>query len=381
MTPRYSSRLGSAGFSLIELMVAAAIGMLLLAGLSLIFVNSSQANRELQKTAQQIENGRYAIDLLSQNLHHAGYYGHLYALPTPPGGLPDPCEIANLAVLNSALAMPVQGYRAANLATVADVTATTCDDKNLLPATNLRPGSDVLVIRRASTNVIAAGSNPRVNDVYIQATGTLVDVQFGTSAAITANSRIDGVTACLPYCKKTPPTPAVAAPIRKYMVHVYFVAPCSVGKGALDVCNGSSTEDTIPTLKRLELVSEGGVTKMKIIPLVEGVEYLKVEFGVDTIPATVNGSTGLAGDATADAYVDNYSATPPDWTTAIAAKVYVLARNTELTFGHTDTKTYTLGTVPVAGTTTLAATNDAFKRHAFAAAVRLINPAGRREIP
>ncbi len=381
MIPRHSPRLGSAGFSLIELMVAAAIGMMLLAGLTLIFVNSSEANRELQKTAQQIENGRYAIDLLSQNLHHAGYYGHLYALPSPPGGLPDPCEIADLAVLKSALAMPVQGYRAADLATVANVTASSCDDKGLLTAANLRPGSDVLVIRRASTNVLAAGSNPVLNDVYIQATGTLVDVQFGTSAVITANSRIDGVTACSPYCKKTPPLPAVAAPIRKYMVHVYFVAPCSVGKGTLDVCNGSSTEDTIPTLKRLELVSEAGVTKMKIIPMVEGVEYLKVEFGVDTIPAAVNISTGLKGDATADAYVNDYSATPPDWTSVIAAKVYVLARNTELTFGHTDTKTYTLGTVPAAGTTTVAATNDKFKRHAFAAALRLINPAGRREIP
>jgi type IV pilus assembly protein PilW len=59
----------------------------------------------------------------------------------------------------------------------------------------------------------------------------------------------------------------------------------------------------------------------------------------------------------------------------IAAKVYVLARNTDKTRGYTDDKTYLLGTTPVP------ARNDEYKRHVYAAAVRLANPAGRREIP
>ena len=56
-TPRSNS-----GFSLIELMIAMTIGLLLLAGLTMIFVNSSNASREMQKTSQQIENGRFAIE-------------------------------------------------------------------------------------------------------------------------------------------------------------------------------------------------------------------------------------------------------------------------------------------------------------------------------
>ena len=56
---------GHSGFSLVELMIAMTIGLLLLSGLAAIFVNSSDANRELQKTAQQIENGRYAIETVS----------------------------------------------------------------------------------------------------------------------------------------------------------------------------------------------------------------------------------------------------------------------------------------------------------------------------
>ena len=61
------------GFSLIELMIALTIGLILLTVLSLILVNSYESNRELQKTSQQIENGRFAIDVLSQNIRHAGF--------------------------------------------------------------------------------------------------------------------------------------------------------------------------------------------------------------------------------------------------------------------------------------------------------------------
>ncbi|MNC87663.1 hypothetical protein D3C83_34050 [compost metagenome] len=73
--------------------------------------------------------------------------------------------------------------------------------------------------------------------------------------------------------------------------------------------------------------------------------------------------------------MDDYVTAPTDWREVIAAKVYLLARNTVATRGFKDDKTYLLGT------TTAPARNDEFKRHVYAAAVRLTNPAGRREIP
>jgi len=88
----------------------------------------------------------------------------------------------------------------------------------------------------------------------------------------------------------------------------------------------------------------------------------------------VNPSTGLAGDAS----VDSYATTPADWAQGIAAKVYILARNTLPTTGYVDDKTYVVGTTPAV---TVAATNDGFRRHVYSAAVRLANTAGRREIP
>lgn len=355
------------GFSLIELMIAITIGLVLLAGLTLIFVNSSEANRELQKTAQQIENGRYAIDIVSQDLRHAGFYGHLYVIPAAPATFPDPCEIASTSNLYDALAYPVQGYRAASLAVVADVTASSCDDKNLLTAANLKAGSDVLVVRRAATVALAATDTAASNEVYTQASGSAAAVRFGNGAVLgTNNATNNGSGGASTLLLNNGTTPA---PIRKLNVHVYFVAPCSFGSGANGICQAG--DDSIPTLKRLELLAEAGTTKMKLVPLVEGIEYLKLEYGTDTLPNVASLITTLIGDATVDAYTP----TPADWTTAIAAKVFVLARNTDPTTGFLDDKTYALGTVAVP------AFNDKFKRHVYSTEVHLMNPAGRREIP
>lgn len=361
------------GLSLVELLIALTIGLLLLTGLTLIFVNSSEANRELQKTAQQIENGRYAIDILSQDLRHAGFYGHYTDLPASPAGLPDPCD-TNTGNLLAAVPLAVQGYRAPALNAIPDVTASTCDDA-LLTAANLQPGSDVLVVRRAHTKAVATTESTVSNEVYIQATRNLAEIRLGNGAVL-GNNRPNG----------TPSSTAPAlltnngnpAPVRKYHVHIYFVAPCSVGSGANGIC--TAADDTIPTLKRIELTAGPA---LRIVPLVEGIEYLKIEYGVDALdgksPPTTDPSlvTLLPGDSTVDSYTAD-PGTPAAWSSAIAAKVYVLARNTDPTAGFTDDKTYALGSVaPMA----VGPTMDRFRRHVYTAAVRVMNPSGRREIP
>ncbi|HSH53582.1 MAG TPA: prepilin-type N-terminal cleavage/methylation domain-containing protein, partial [Methylotenera sp.] len=63
------------GFSLVELMVSVAIGLLLLSALATLFVSQSKTRMELDKENRMIDNGRYALDLLSENLSMAGFYG------------------------------------------------------------------------------------------------------------------------------------------------------------------------------------------------------------------------------------------------------------------------------------------------------------------
>lgn len=381
------------GFSLIELMIGLTVGLLLVAGLGTIYASSVRSQAELQKSAAQIENGRYAMESISADLHLAGFYGDFANLPplqsstlTVPASLPDPCATSTANLL-AALPLPLQGYDSPSATPIS-----TC-----LSSANFLSGTDVLVIRRASTAILAPGSTPVSNEIYMQANTDVADIQAGSSgAALTSTSKADGGTATI--MKKNTATGVfdLAADIRKYEVHIYFVAPCSLPNGGGTTCTGSADDGgiPIPTLKRLELTSDGTTTVMNIVPLVEGIENLQIEYGIDDTPNSADISTGFVGDGAPDAYITSPSTAalsttiPPslsNWQNVVAAKVFILARNTSQTNGYTDTKTYCLGSLDSTGACPTAATfgpfNDRYKRHVYSAQVRLTNPSSRREIP
>lgn len=365
------------GLSLVELMISLTIGMMLLTGLSLLFVESSRSHRELSEASKQIENGRYALQLLTDDLHLAGFYGRFSDLSTitMPAATPDPCEVASTATLYDALPIHIQGYRPDDATTFTTRPAgLTAACAALLPSANLQPGSDVFVIRRAdaSTNgALAAGATATNQEVYIQASPASVEIQKGTGAAITSASKADGVTAATIFDFCTPqPCVTPAAPIRKYHVHVYFVAPCSMPSGGtadIPLCTASDDGGRpMPTLKRLELTlnNAGTATAMRMVSLVEGIEMLKIDYGVDS---DYEGSP--------NSYLRTPATVPADWANVVGANLYILSRNPQLTAGHTDTKSYAMG---VAGNHT---PGGNYKRHVYNASVRLRNPSMRREPP
>lgn len=63
------------GFSLVELMVAMAIGLLLLAGVASLFFSSKVTYLTNEKTARLQENGRIAVELMVHDIRSAGYVG------------------------------------------------------------------------------------------------------------------------------------------------------------------------------------------------------------------------------------------------------------------------------------------------------------------
>ena len=381
------------GVTLIELMIALTIGAILLVGLASVFINSSSARRELEKSSALIENGRYAISMIAEDLSLAGFYGHFHDIGTAPATLPDPC-ILTAAGLLPAMAQPLQGYRAANLTTIPDInTANTCE-ASLLTNANLTQGSDILIIRRADTAVLSAhlatsDGVPEDDEVYLLANRREAVILFGDDSATINNTIVASKAADDALqstkgsaglgVKRSPSKAAVTtwADTRKYRVHVYFIAPCSRGSGANGICQAG--DDGIPTLKRLALGTDGSNTVMAIDPLVEGIEYMKLEYGIDTSPTTINATTELIGDGIPDSYVT--TPTTAQWASVVSARVYLLARSPQATNGHNDTKSYILGSTSTANQTLIAAANDQFKRHVYSAEVRPTNIAGRREIP
>jgi type IV pilus assembly protein PilW len=337
--------------SLIELMISVAIGLLLLAGISSLIVNQSKTRADLDKVTRQIENGRYAIQVLQDDVQLAGYYGEfvntgINAIVTPSGA--DPCAPFTsgstiTADVLTALPMHVQGYDSGSLT----YTPLLC-----LADANYLHGTDILVVRRADTTVTtvtAAAAN--VSQVYLQTTLSDKKMDNGGSSVFTLKKK-DGIT---------------AADMRKWLVHIYFVSPCNVATGAAASGNPNtctSTDDNgkpIPTLKMLELNSSGTFT---MTSLAEGVQNLQIEYGIDD-----------DGDGAPDRFTTGPASTPgTDWVNVMALKVYVLARNSEEMVGYRDTKSYNLGL------TTIAAAGDKYQRHVFSTLIRLSNPAGRKEL-
>jgi type IV pilus assembly protein PilW len=335
------------GISLLELMISMTIGLILLAGLVTVYVNSAKSNAELNKSAQQIENGRFAMQTITDDLRHAGFYGQYYSAPAPAGGLPDPCDYgaagAPYASLKEALLVPIQGYGAWNAALSA-----------CLPSVNHKNGTDILVIRRADSNATAAGSF-EVGRLYVQANASSAESSNPLlwAASATTGTLGPGNTFFLVDRSNQP------APVRKLHVRIYFISPCSKPL----VCTGTSSDDGIPTLKRLELVNGG----FSLAPIAEGIENLQFDYGVDA-----------DGDGAPETpFVEN-PPTAQAWANVVAVNVSLLARAIEPTAGYSDPKSYELGEFV---SWTPAGADLRFKRHAYSELARVMNVSSRREMP
>lgn len=342
---------GQQGFSLVELMISVTIGLLLVAAMGTLVANNSAHRQEVEQASRQIENGRYAVQVIGEDLHHAGFFGEYNPLtdidpltfaPPLPTALPDPCNTTP-ATLDDAMPLAIQGYDAPGTLPAA---LAAC-----LDAANWVAGTDILLVRRAATTTTALASLT-TGRVYLQSrpAGYVLNDGSAGAAAFTLTKK-DGTT---------------LADIRQYTVHIYFLSPCSVPSGSANCSAAADGGKPIPTLKRLELTDNGaGGRTMKVVPMVEGIEALEIDYGIDTSPAP---STG-----TPDTY-RTIPASLAEWGNVVAARIQLVARNNEASPGFTDAKTYDMG---LAGTYT--PTELTFKRHAYTQLVRLVNPSSRRE--
>lgn len=348
---RSSSKiLNQLGFSLVELMISIAIGLLLLAALSTLFVNQSRTRAELDKENRMIDNGRYSLDILSENLRLAGFYGEydLSSSSLPATWPNNPCSTTASAIGDSLL-LHVQGYNAAS-ATSAVASPPTC-----VPST-IKNGSDILVIRRAHTTPTVATAAV-TGTTYLQ-----VSLCTPTTGATESPFILATVPATFNLSTKTC-TAANAGPtfadLRRFLVQIYYIDSNNVAG------------DGIPTLKMAEL---GPANTFASTPLVEGIEYMQIDYGIDGVDTDVNGIIDANIDGVADgAYVSCSACTADQWSHVVSVKINIIARNLETSTGYTDAATYTLGT---AGTVT---PGGNYRRHAYTQVVRLTNPAGRRE--
>lgn len=360
------------GLTLVEFMVSIVIGLIMVAAIATLIANQSQSRAEIDKTGKLIENGRYAVSTIASDLQMAGYYGEMSntSIPTVPGTLPDPCATA-VAGIDGALALHVQGYDApATLPTAVAVCVK-----------NHKPGTDVLVVRRADpetsdleTAGVVVWSKLKAGQVYLQ-TGLSTsgsNFEYVLAAA-------DGATDAATFLKLKKDKATKATP-RRFHVRLYYIAKCSVEVSGS--CTGADGGTPIPTLKRVDLTYSGTSTAFTTITIAEGIEDLQVDYGVDTdadgYPDTaLNGSTCIpdAPSYPNAACASGVAFTTTDWNNVMTMSVHLIARSTEKVPGFTDTNSYKLGTAAAASAPT---GDESYRRKVFAQTVKIINPSGRR---
>lgn len=176
------------GFSLIELMIAITISLLVMLALIAVFLNVSRTNNEMARTNSQIENGRFAMQVLQADLSHAGFWGTYVpqfdnldysAVPADaPNAVPDPCLEYNPAnwnttYQNNLIGIPLQTVPAGNCTTVV---------------TDQKSDTDILVVRHAA-NCLAGSSGTtgdceavNTNKLYFQSSLCSASVQAGSTS-------------------------------------------------------------------------------------------------------------------------------------------------------------------------------------------------------
>ena len=380
------------GFSLIELMVSMGIAMTLMMAMASIFTTSINTREKIDREGQKIETARYSLDTLAEDIRLAGYYGN-YAPPFT-GAMPadwkyvDPCSTTGGNPLPgwNATSSPVQvpfpifGYEAHGTGPLP-AALTGCLDQ-------YRTGTDVFVVRRASTvSVTAGGAGYISGEAYLQVSscpdGT-VDTQpfnaLSTTTSTAFNLRVLGCTST---------TPGPNASVRKLITRIYYISQCDDCVNDLD-SNAATTGDGIPTLKMVELaIPSSGGTTLRVIEnlrtIAPGVENMHLEYGIDTsddgsVDAWVDSNndprqTGTTGTAVTGMRLD--ASTENRWEDVMAVKLFLLTRDLKSTSQWTDTKSYTMGSKTVYPT----GAGDAYRRRLTSTTIKLVNMSGRREVP
>jgi type IV pilus assembly protein PilW len=296
------------GISLVEIMVALAVSLFLLAGVVSIFVSNKQAFRLQEGASFLQENARFAMGFLSRSIRMADHWGGAEIVSRYNGSNLDgdgkgDCDTEWLTDPEYG----IQGFDG------DDAISGTGLPNDCLPASDYVPKSDILVVRYADSGNVAANDFIHLT-TELSKSAELVQ----TSAATTQDS--DGKTRNYPY-----------------RVEIWFLRPCSTMKGGTDdeACDAADDDDRpIPTLTVLTLSGN----ELKQHAMIEGIEQLQFEYGRD-----------LDDDGNVDQFdtASTLNELSPGqlktaWQQVISVRVALLARSNQFDAATVDDATYYL---------------------------------------
>lgn len=314
-----------AGLSLVELMVSILLGIILSAGIVAVYLESKRNYDAEESQARIQENGRFALSLLKRELSLAGFYGgHFVADDTPAVSVGTDCVSGSNWALDASPSIEVIDDFDAGTPNYTTKSGNTLSNCSL---DNIQDGTDVIVVKRSAgeptyyNSDLQTGAAFDPNEWYLRVEGFGEKKEWIQSASVALDPN--------------------TTEYWEVYTKVFFVRDFS-----------STAGDGVPSLCVRELTSTG-MTQTRC--LVEGVEDMQIEFGVDT-----------DGDGTPNIYTPD----PNDIEVAITARLYLLVRSIgELVSSeNANTKTYQLGLS--SGTTVM---DDGYLRQLFSTTVMVRN--------
>lgn len=299
----------SRGLSMVELLVALALGLIITAAVLQMFLASKTTYRMQEALARIQENGRFAIGQLANDIRMAGYMG---------------CSNVDRMEVNI-IADPPSSY---SFSSSTVVTGT--DNVGATNSWSAVAGSDVLEIRRGSNTGVKLTGNMSADNANIQITDNSPGFAAGDALFITdctsadlfratnvsaGNGQGNGGQVTIAHANNNNTTNRLS---KAYRDDAEVMAFESV---AYFIRNSGRTTPSGAAIPALFVSSRtagtSGVTTT--YELIEGVENMQLEYGVDS-----------SGDRAADVYRTASAVTSNnEWSKVVSVRVSLLMASSE----------------------------------------------------
>ena len=335
------------GWTLVELLVAMALGLLIIAGIGQIYLAAKRSYEIQNSIAQLQEVGRYATEVLSQDIRRAGYWGlmtlNTVDLAADSGGKKFPTETKT----------PDETCPSGNADWGRMITRKVVGLNDSAAGydclgTNWKRG-DILTVRYADPSPVTA-YDP--DALYVRTAPLEASLVFGNPTSCPP-----GTSGCILNLFNYVDNDIADSGNYDYKVvaHAYYVTDSSTATQC-----GNSSAPALPALARETLSSAPSSPGFPVkSELVTGVEQLQFQYGVDTDPSDTSRSVNQYMNA-------DTVGTTGNWSKVRSVRFWVLIRGDCPDGGYTDNSTYNMGDVSYTP-------NDHFRRTLYTSTVTLRN--------
>lgn len=316
------------GVTLVELMVSMLLGIVLSGGMVSAYLTAKRSHYYEDQMARIQENGRYAMRLLSRELSMTGFRGGVPLLTAvPPGTVRGDCTDRDWVLDTTNPLELVSNHAGGSAVVTSHHTVLIC-----LDGTSIVPNTDLIALKRTAAQASLRDGIPALNLTVSPTENWYLQVMSGrepTWEKLSANDLLDSSRALrsLSYWKA--------------VTRIFFVRRYS---------EASQKSAEIPSLCMKTLAGDAMTSRC----LVEGVEDMQFEFGIDR-----------DGDGIPNQYTD--APAKIDMLHVVTVRVYLLLRSILPVTGYRDEKVYALGRK------LLPARRDAYLRRTFSSTIWLRN--------